>query len=76
MFLPWPFHPFRRGRRRRYGGDEAPHKLLATLKDLDKIVGNRKICLARELTKLHEERKYTDIESLINEVEEIVRGGL
>lgn len=49
---------------------EAPHKLLATLKDLYKTVGNRKICLTRELTKLHEERKYTDIESLINEVEE------
>ena len=49
---------------------EAPHKLLATLKDLYKTVGNRKICLTRELTKLHEERKYTDIESLINEIEE------
>lgn len=49
---------------------EAPHKLLATLKDLYKKIGNRKICLVRELTKLHEERKYIDIESLINEVEE------
>jgi len=49
---------------------EAPHKLLATLKDLYKIVGNRKICLVRELTKLHEERKYTCVETLINEVEE------
>ena len=49
---------------------EAPHKILATLKDLYKVVGNRKICLSRELTKLHEERRYTDIESLINQIEE------
>lgn len=48
---------------------EAPHKLLATLKDLYKLVGNRKICLVRELTKIHEERKYTNIENLISEIE-------
>ena len=34
---------------------EAPHKLLATLKDMYKAFGNRKIALCRELTKLHEE---------------------
>lgn len=34
---------------------EAPHKLLSTLKDLEKILGNRKIVIARELTKIHEE---------------------
>lgn len=34
---------------------EAPHKLLATLKDLEKILDNRKIVIARELTKIHEE---------------------
>jgi len=49
---------------------EAPHKILATLKDLYKVVGNRKICLIRELTKIHEERRYTDIDSLINQINE------
>ena len=33
---------------------EAPHKLLSTLQDLSKILDNRKIVLAKELTKIHE----------------------
>ena len=34
---------------------EAPHKLLSTLKDLSEILGNRKIVLAKELTKIYED---------------------
>lgn len=34
---------------------EAPHKLPATLRDLSRVLGDRRIALARELTKLHEE---------------------
>ena len=34
---------------------EAPHKLPATLKDLLRVLGDRKIALCRELTKLYEE---------------------
>lgn len=34
---------------------EAPHKLVATLTDLMKYLGDRQIALCRELTKLHEE---------------------
>ena len=34
---------------------EAPHRLLATLKDMEAAFGNREIALCRELTKLHEE---------------------
>ena len=34
---------------------EAPHKLTSTLKDLQQILENRKIVVARELTKIHEE---------------------
>lgn len=34
---------------------EAPHKLMATLKDLAEILENRQVVLARELTKIHEE---------------------
>lgn len=34
---------------------EAPHKLKNTLEDLEEILENRKIVIARELTKIHEE---------------------
>lgn len=34
---------------------EAPHKILNTLNDLKEILGNRKVVIARELTKIHEE---------------------
>ena len=34
---------------------EAPHKLLSTLIDMQNTFGNREICIAREITKLHEE---------------------
>lgn len=35
---------------------EAPHKLINTLEIMNEVFGNRKICLVRELTKIHEER--------------------
>ena len=34
---------------------EAPHKLTTTLKDLSEVLEDRKIVVARELTKIHEE---------------------
>ena len=34
---------------------EAPHKLKNTLKDLKEVINDRKIVLAREITKIHEE---------------------
>ena len=45
---------------------EAPHKLKNTLIDLKEILKSRKIVLARELTKIHEEFIRKDIEELIN----------
>lgn len=45
---------------------EAPHKLLTTLNDMrDVFGGERKIALARELTKLHEEIIRTTIDGAI-----------
>lgn len=34
---------------------ETPHRLLEALHDIEKVLGNRQVCVARELTKLHEE---------------------
>ena len=50
---------------------EAPHKLKETLKDLKENIGNRKIVLARELTKIHEEFIRKDIDELIKDSEEL-----
>ena len=44
---------------------EAPHKLVKTLEDLYKALGNRKMTLCRELTKKHETAFQTTIEELI-----------
>ena len=45
---------------------EAPHKLNNTLQDLKQIVENRKIVLARELTKIHEEFIRGNIDDIIS----------
>ncbi len=50
---------------------EAPHKLESTLKDLKPILENRKIVLAREITKIHEEFIRGDIDFLIEKSKEI-----
>lgn len=47
---------------------EAPHKLLSTLKDLSEILENRKIVLAREITKIHEEFIYGTANELLNKI--------
>ena len=40
---------------------EAPHKLVATLKDMLDFLGDREIALVRELTKIHEEVIHTTL---------------
>lgn len=50
---------------------EAPHKMKNTLKDLKNYVENRKLVLARELTKIHEEFIRKPIDELINNVENL-----
>ena len=44
---------------------EAPHHLKATLTELYSYIGNRKITLCRELTKLHETIQQTTLKSAI-----------
>ena len=48
---------------------EAPHKLKATLEDLEPILGNRQVVLAREITKIHEEYIRGTIEELLDKIE-------
>lgn len=50
---------------------EAPHKMKSTLEDLKNILGNRKIVLARELTKIHEEFVRKNIDELLNEIDNL-----
>ena len=50
---------------------EAPHKLETTLKDLKEIIGNRKVVLARELTKIHEEYIRENIDILIERAKDL-----
>jgi 16S rRNA (cytidine1402-2'-O)-methyltransferase len=34
---------------------EAPHRIETTLEDIQEVLGDREVCIAREITKLHEE---------------------
>ena len=48
---------------------ESPHRLKDTLKDILECLGNRKIAVIRELTKIYEEIFRSDIESAIERFE-------
>lgn len=50
---------------------EAPHKMKTTLCDLKEILKDRKIVLARELTKIHEEFIRKSIDELLSEIDTI-----
>lgn len=53
---------------------EAPHKLLKTLTEIERVLGNRRICLSRELTKIHEEfirGNVSDVLEKLNNLESI-----
>ena len=50
---------------------EAPHKMKTTLVDVKEILKDRKIVLARELTKIHEEFIRKSIDELLSEIDTI-----
>ena len=51
---------------------EAPHKLETTLKDLQKVlIQDRKVTLAREITKIHEEFIRGNIDDIIQKAENL-----
>lgn len=45
---------------------ESPQRILKTLKELKEILGERKVCLCREMTKVYEETLRGDLTTLIN----------
>jgi len=47
---------------------EAPHRLLGSLADMVQLLGNRKACLARELTKIHEEWITGTLEEILGQM--------
>jgi len=49
---------------------EAPHKILNTLQDMMEILGDRKIVLAREITKIHEEFLRGNISEILSKLKE------
>lgn len=49
---------------------EAPHKLIQTLEEISKITEKRKIVLAKELTKIHEEYITGTAEELKSEIQQ------
>ena len=53
---------------------ESPHRILETLEDMFNILGDRKVCLCRELTKLHEEYIYGPLSELVLLKQESLRG--
>ncbi len=50
---------------------EAPHKIKDSLYDLKNVIGDRKIVLARELTKIHEEFIRGNIDDIIEKSENL-----
>ena len=49
---------------------ESPHRILKTLESLIKFCPNKKVCIARELTKIYEEFKTGTSEELLKYLEE------
>lgn len=48
---------------------EAPHKLLNTLEDISKCLGDRYIVVAKELTKIHENFYRGNVSEIIKKIE-------
>jgi 16S rRNA (cytidine1402-2'-O)-methyltransferase len=53
---------------------ESPHRLLRTLEDIQNILGDRQITVARELTKLHEEIWRGSVSAALQHFANKVRG--
>jgi 16S rRNA (cytidine1402-2'-O)-methyltransferase len=47
---------------------EAPHRIAASLEDIQDVLGDREVCLAREVTKIHEEFLFGRISTVREQV--------
>ena len=47
---------------------EAPHRIIDTLKEIEKVLGNRKIFVAKEITKIHESFYRGNVEDVIEKI--------
>ena len=47
---------------------EAPHRIIDTLKEIEKVLGNRKIVVAKEITKIHESFYRGNVEDVIEKI--------
>jgi len=54
---------------------EAPHKLRSTLKDMLEVLGDRRISISRELTKLHEETLRFTLSEAVAHFDEVAPKG-
>ncbi|HKO36588.1 MAG TPA: 16S rRNA (cytidine(1402)-2'-O)-methyltransferase [Pyrinomonadaceae bacterium] len=76
-FLPARAHPRRakleelRSVRATLGFYEAPHRIVAALKDAAEVLGNRRAVVARELTKLHEEFVRGTLNELVEQFSKV-----
>ncbi len=54
---------------------EAPHRLLAALEDVRDVLGEREVCVVRELSKLHEEFWHSPVSAAIEHFTETAPRG-
>ena len=54
---------------------ETPHRLAAALKDLHEVLGNRRVAIARELTKIHEEVWRGRLQDLMDNLDQLTLRG-
>jgi 16S rRNA (cytidine1402-2'-O)-methyltransferase len=47
---------------------EAPHRIEAALEDMQEVLGDREVCIAREITKIHEEYVFGRLSSVRGQV--------
>lgn len=50
---------------------EAPHRILETLADVEDVLGDRNVCVAREITKIHESYVYGPVSEVRKHIEPI-----
>ena len=50
---------------------EAPRRIAATLEDVQEVFGDREACLARELTKIHEEYRFGRLSEISKDITEL-----